>query len=202
MRTGISFTVSPTVRRRLRAVIADRNAPQNTFGARKSFCFRPMARALTRSCVRPASPKTCVWRWQQRFMDDGFDGLLRDKTRRSRIAPLGAEVAEGIVALTLGDPPGRSHALDRSHGGKRDQRQLVQRIWRAHGLQELAARSLSKLLFRPSLMISSAEQIDDFLGTPHHCYLVEVGGRYGRDGHSRHGQGGQCSGAGHEVTSG
>ena len=28
MRTGISFTVSPTVRRRLRAVIADRNAPQ------------------------------------------------------------------------------------------------------------------------------------------------------------------------------
>ena len=47
--------------------------------------------------------KTCVWRWQQRFMDEGFDGLLRGKTRRSRIAPLGAEVAEGVVALTLGD---------------------------------------------------------------------------------------------------
>jgi len=24
--------------------------------------------------------KTCVWRWQQRFMEEGFDGLLHDKT--------------------------------------------------------------------------------------------------------------------------
>jgi hypothetical protein len=25
--------------------------------------------------------KTCVWRWQERFMAEGVDGLLRDKTR-------------------------------------------------------------------------------------------------------------------------
>ena len=25
--------------------------------------------------------KTCVWRWQERFMEEGVDGLLRDKTR-------------------------------------------------------------------------------------------------------------------------
>ena len=31
--------------------------------------------------------------------------LLRDKTRPSRIAPLGPEVAERVVALTLTDPP-------------------------------------------------------------------------------------------------
>jgi hypothetical protein len=24
--------------------------------------------------------KTCVWRWQQRFMDEGFDGLYRVPT--------------------------------------------------------------------------------------------------------------------------
>ena len=29
--------------------------------------------------------KTCVWRWQQRFMEEGVSGLLRDKTRPSRI---------------------------------------------------------------------------------------------------------------------
>ena len=38
-------------------------------------------------------------------MEDGFDGLLRDKTRPSRIAPLGDEIAEPIVALKLEDPP-------------------------------------------------------------------------------------------------
>jgi len=33
------------------------------------------------------------------------DGLLRDKTRPSRVPPLGPEVAERVVALTLTDPP-------------------------------------------------------------------------------------------------
>lgn len=38
-------------------------------------------------------------------MEDGFDRLLRDKTRPSRTAPLEDEIAERIVALTLEDPP-------------------------------------------------------------------------------------------------
>ena len=28
--------------------------------------------------------KTCVWRWQERFAGEGFEGLLRDKTRPLR----------------------------------------------------------------------------------------------------------------------
>ena len=38
---------------------------------------------------RTGKSKPCVWRWQERFVDEGDDGLLRDKTRLSRIAPLG-----------------------------------------------------------------------------------------------------------------
>jgi Homeodomain-like domain len=52
---------------------------------------------------RAAKSKTCVWRWQERFIEEGFDGLLRDKTRPSGIKPLGAETAERVVALTLGE---------------------------------------------------------------------------------------------------
>ena len=33
---------------------------------------------------RTAKSKTCVWRWQERFVEEGLDGLLRDKTRPSR----------------------------------------------------------------------------------------------------------------------
>jgi hypothetical protein len=47
--------------------------------------------------------KTAVWRWQERFMSEGVDGLLRDKTRPARIARLTDDVAERIVALTLGE---------------------------------------------------------------------------------------------------
>ena len=54
---------------------------------------------------RTGTSKTCVWRWQQRFMEEGVDGLLRDKTRPSRIPGLGPEVAERVVALTLANPP-------------------------------------------------------------------------------------------------
>ena len=65
-----------------------------------------MASAPTGPCAGPASRrKTCVWRWQERFAQEGYDALLRDKTRPSRIPPLGPEMAERVVALTLSNPP-------------------------------------------------------------------------------------------------
>jgi hypothetical protein len=54
------------------------------------------------------SGKTVVWRWQERFMTDGVAGLLRDKTRPSRIPPLEADVAARVVAATQIDPPGET----------------------------------------------------------------------------------------------
>jgi winged helix-turn helix protein len=41
---------------------------------------------------RTGKSKTGVWRWQERFIEEGFDGLLGDKTRPSRIKPLGEAV--------------------------------------------------------------------------------------------------------------
>ena len=41
-------------------------------------------------------------------MRAGIEGLLRDKTRPSRIPPLGAEATAKVVALTQGDPPGET----------------------------------------------------------------------------------------------
>src|SRR4051794_37460937 len=55
---------------------------------------------------RTGKSKTAVWRWQERFAAEGVDGLLRDKTRPSRIARFGPEVGERIVALTLTEPLG------------------------------------------------------------------------------------------------
>jgi hypothetical protein len=52
--------------------------------------------------------KTAVWRWQARFMDEGVEGLLRDKTRPAGTRRLPLDVAERVVALTLCDPPGET----------------------------------------------------------------------------------------------
>ncbi len=51
-----------------------------------------------------AKSKTCVWRSQERFMAEGVDGLLRDKTRPAEIAPLEAALIDKVVAMTL-EPP-------------------------------------------------------------------------------------------------
>ena len=48
----------------------------------------------THAIMREAGvSKTAFWRWQERFAQEGLDGLLRDKTRPARIPSLGPEVA-------------------------------------------------------------------------------------------------------------
>ena len=48
-----------------------------------------------------------IWRWQERFREEGAAGLWRDKTRRSRIPPLSPEAAKRVVA-TLAAAGGQS----------------------------------------------------------------------------------------------
>src|SRR3546814_16048675 len=80
--------------------------------------------------------KTCVWRWQERFMAEGVDGLLRDKTRPPGIAPLEAALVDKVVKLTLETP---SH--EATHWTVRAMAQAVGiaassvvKIWPDHGL--------------------------------------------------------------------
>ena len=86
---------------------------------------------------RAGKSKTCVWRWQQRFAEEGFAGLLRDKTRPSRVKALGPEVAARVVALTMTEPAAEATHWTAAMMAKASGISVssVQRIWRAHGLQ-------------------------------------------------------------------
>ncbi len=98
MRTGISITLKPVDRRRLEALVGDRNTPHKHVW-RAEIVLLSAAGVGTNEIIRQTGKaKTCVWRWQERFMQEGYDGLLRDKTRPSRIAPLEAVVIERVVA--------------------------------------------------------------------------------------------------------
>jgi hypothetical protein len=87
----------------VKAVARNRNSPQKHVWRAKIILLS--ADNVGNQIVRlTGTSKTCVWRWQERFMAEGFGGLLRDKTRSPRVAPLGADVAERVVALTQRDP--------------------------------------------------------------------------------------------------
>src|SRR5687768_833449 len=105
MRKGITIEVSAAVCARLEAVGADRNSPQKHVWRAGIILATADGLGTAEIMRRTGKSKPCVWRWQARFMTDGLDGLLRDKTRPSRVPPLGPEVAERVVSLTLTDPP-------------------------------------------------------------------------------------------------
>src|SRR6202790_1040883 len=105
MRAGMSLTVTPAIRRHLKAVAANRNSPQKHVW-RAQIVLLSAAGVGTNEIMRQTGKsKTCVWRWQERFMQAGYAGLLRDKTRPPRIPPLGSYITERVVELTRTDPP-------------------------------------------------------------------------------------------------
>jgi len=100
MRTGIIVKVTAAERDRLKAIVADRSSPQKHVWRAGIVLATAEGLGTVAIMQRTAKSKTAVWRWQERFAQEGVDGLLRDKTRPSRVKPFGPEVAERIVALT------------------------------------------------------------------------------------------------------
>ena len=137
MRTGISITITRSVRGRLEAITRDRNASRKHAWRAAIILSSADGVGTNEIMRRTGKSKTCVWRWQEQFMKEGIDGLLHDKTRPSRIPPLGPEVAARVVALTLADPPVETthwtaDLMARASGISAS---AVRRIWKAHGLQ-------------------------------------------------------------------
>lgn len=145
MRTGISFIVSPTDRQRLTALVKDRNARQKHVWRAEIILLSADGVGTVDIMRQTGKSKTCVWRWQERFAKEGFEGPRRDKTRPSRIAPLGPEVTERVVALTLADPPGETThwTADMMAQAAGISASAVRRIWKAHGLQRPTAGASS-----------------------------------------------------------
>jgi len=101
MRTGIVVEVTTAERDRLEAIVADRNSPQKHVWRAGIVLVTADGFGMVAIMRHTAKSKTVVWRWQERFAQEGVDGLLRDKTRPSRVKPFGPEVAERIVAQPL-----------------------------------------------------------------------------------------------------
>ena len=175
MRTGISIVVSPSDRQRLRAVIGDRNAPQKHVWRCRIVLFTADGLGTAAIMREAGISKSAVWRWQERFMREGVEGLLRDKTRPSRIPAFGPDVAERIVTLTLDDPPGETthwtaDAMAKATGISAS---AVRRIWKAHGLQPHRYRRF-KLSNDPKFVDKLRDVVGLYVDPPAHAIVLSV----------------------------
>jgi transposase len=175
MRTGISIFLKPVDRRRLSTVVRDRNAPHKHVWRAEIVLLSADGVGTNEIMRRTGKSKTCVWRWQERFMQAGYDGLLRDKTRPSRIPPLGSDIAERVVVLTQTDPPAEATHWTATMMAKAVgiSASSVQRIWRTHGLQPHRVHQF-KLSNDPRFIDKLREVVGLYVDPPAHAIVLSV----------------------------
>jgi Helix-turn-helix domain len=110
MAQTVCVLLSAADKKRLEAIASNRNQP-GKYGERARVVLasangRPVQQVATEIAVS----RPMVLPWQQRFAEQGPDGLLRDKTRKPGKPPIPAETVARVVALTCGEPPpGTTH---------------------------------------------------------------------------------------------
>jgi transposase len=175
MREGISVEVSAADRARLEAVVADRNSPQKHVWRARIILATADGCGTAEIMRRAGKSKPCVWRWQERFMREGVAGLLRDRTRPSRIPSLAQETIDRVVELTASEPAheathGTASAMAEATGTSPSS---VLRIWRAHKLRPHRVRTF-KLSNDPAFVAKLRDIVGLYLDPPAHAVVLSV----------------------------
>jgi len=175
MRTGISFTVSSDDRDRLEVIVSQPSSPQKHVWRCRIVLLSAGGLGTTAIMAETGKSKTCVWRWQERFMAEGVDGLLREKTRPPGTPKTPDEKVAEVIRLTQDAPPHEAthwtiRAMGKAVGLAAS---TVREIWKAHGLSPHRWRQ-----FKLSNDRAFAEKLHDVVGLyvapPAHAVVLSV----------------------------
>src|ERR1700732_245394 len=162
-------------RTRLAAIVGDRNRPQKHVQRARIVLLSADRLPVLAVASRTDASRPAVWRWQQRFAEQGVDGLLRDKTRKPGKKPLPAATVAKILALPCGKPPRQATHWTGRMVAKAVGVSLraVQRIWEANRLQPHRVRT-----FKTSNDPAFAEKVEDVVGLymnpPIHAVVISI----------------------------
>ena len=168
--------MSAADRGRLAAIIADRNRAQKHVW-RAQVVLLSADRVGTAGIMRRTGlSKPSVWRWQERYIEAGVDGLLRDKTRPSRIPRLSEDKVVEVVRLTLEEAP----AADATHWTVRAMaarsgvsRGMVHKIWQEAGLVPHRCRQF-KLSSDPAVVAKVEDVVGLYVNPPRHAVVLSI----------------------------
>ena len=109
-RDDLCLYLGPADRAQLQALLTDRNTPRKIVWRAEIVLATADGFGTNEIMRRAATSKPTVWRWQQRYLDEGVAGLKRDKTRPSRVPPLSQETRLAVIAKTVQEtPPNATH---------------------------------------------------------------------------------------------
>ena len=80
-RNDICLYLGPADRTELQALITNRNTARNLVWRSEIVLATADGHGTFKIVRRARTSKPTVWRWQGRYLDEGVDGLKRDKTR-------------------------------------------------------------------------------------------------------------------------
>ena len=176
MSQTVSLVLPASVRGVLQQIIDDRRHPLRHI-LRAQIVLLSDRRLPVLEIARQAGvSRPTVWRWQQRFAEEGVNGLLHDKTRPPGTAPVPQDEVQAVVEKTLtGEPPGAvTHWTGRAMAAACGlSLTTVQRIWRSHKLQPHRVRT-----FKRSTDPQFAAKLDDvvglYLSPPRHAVVLSI----------------------------
>jgi transposase len=109
-RSDICLYLGPADRAELQALLNNRNTPRKLAWRADIVLATADGQGTVEIMRRTGMSKPTVWRWQERYLDEGVPGLKRDKTRPSRVPPLPRKVRLKVIAKTVQEtPPNATH---------------------------------------------------------------------------------------------
>ena len=159
----------------MEAIARDRNAKHKHVARAKVILTTAEGCGTVEVMRHSGLSKPSVWRWQERFMLEGVDGLLRDKTRPPGKPRLPDETVRRVLDLTLSEPPGEATHWTGRMMAKASAVSLrsVQRIWTAHKLEPHRIRTF-KLSRDPRLAEKLRDVVGLYVDPPAHAVVLSV----------------------------
>src|SRR5467141_1289960 len=175
MRAGIIVKVTRADRHRLEAIVSDRSAPQKHVWRANVILATADGYGTTAIMRRSGKSKPVVWNWQVRFMAEGVEGLVRDKSRKPGKKPLPESAVKRVIDLALGPPPGEAtHWTGRMLArAARVSLRSVQRILEAHHLAPHRIRTF-KLSNDPKFAEKLKDVVGLYVDPPAHAVVLPV----------------------------
>ena len=124
---------------------------------------------------RTGKSKACVWRWQERYMEEGVDGLLHDAARPPGTPPVAPWKVREVVKLTKSPPYGEAtHWTLRAMAARVGLAfSTVRKIWQEHGLVPHRFREF-KFSNDPAFVDKLRDIAGLYVKPPEHAIVLSV----------------------------